>query len=56
MAWQQRSEIGGTSETDAGLGSIVKLSEHYALLFSGGPTWTDHRTGYHFYGALGLFF
>lgn len=56
VAWQQRSEIGGTSETDAGLGSIVKLSEHYALLFSGGPTWTDHRTGYHFYGALGLFF
>ena len=56
LAWQQRSENGGTSETDAGLGSIVKLSDHYALLFSGGPTWADHRTGYHFYGALGLFF
>jgi hypothetical protein len=56
VAWQQRSVSGGTSETDAGLGSIVKLSDHYALLFSGGPTWTDHRTGYHFYGALGLFF
>lgn len=48
--------IGGTSQTRAGVGSIVKLSDHYALLFSGGPTWADHRTGYHFYGALGLFF
>jgi len=56
LAWQQRSETDGTSEADAGLGSIVKLSDHYALLFSGGPTWADHRTGYHFYGALGLFF
>jgi hypothetical protein len=55
-AWQQRSESGGTSETDLGLGSIVKLSDHYALLFSGGPTWADHRTGYHFYASLGLFF
>ena len=56
VAWQQRSGSGGTSETDAGLGSIVKLSDHYALLFSGGPTWADHRTGYHFYASLGLFF
>jgi hypothetical protein len=56
VAWQQADSDGGTSETDAGLGSIVKLSDHYALLFSGGPTWADHRTGYHFYGALGLFF
>jgi hypothetical protein len=47
---------GETAETNAGVGSIVKLSDHYALLFSGGPTWADHRTGYHFYGALGLFF
>jgi len=47
---------GGTAETSAGVGSIVKLSDHYALLFSGGPTWADHRTGYHLYGALGLFF
>lgn len=48
--------VGGTAQTRAGIGSIVKLSDHYALLFSGGPTWADHRTGYHFYGALGLFF
>ena len=46
----------GTAQTRAGLGSIVKLSEHYALLFSGGPTWADRRTGYHLYAALGLFF
>ncbi len=54
---QQGSDtIGETAETNAGVGSIVKLSDHYALLVSGGPTWGDHRTGYHFYGALGLFF
>ncbi len=40
----------------AGIGSIVKLSDHYALLFSGGPIFADHRTRYHFYAALGLFF
>lgn len=46
----------GTSQTRAGVGAIMQLSKHEALLFSGGPTWADHRTGYHFYGALGLFF
>lgn len=56
VAWQQRDADDGTDETDAGLGAIVKLSEHYGLLFSGGPTWADGRTGYHFYGSLGLFF
>ena len=56
VAWQQPDTAGGTNQVRAGIGSIVKLSEHYALLFSGGPTWADHRTGYHFYGALGLFF
>ena len=34
--------------------TIVKLSGHDSMLFSGGPTWADHRTGYHFYVALGL--
>ncbi|MGE5062893.1 MAG: hypothetical protein ACM3IG_02395 [Myxococcales bacterium] len=48
--------VGGTAQNRAGVGSIIKLSDHNALLFSGGPTWADHRTGYHFYGALGLFF
>jgi hypothetical protein len=47
---------GGTAQTRAGIGSIVKLSNHYNLLFSGGPTWAEHRTGYHFYAALGLDF
>jgi len=56
VAWQQRDSDDDTAETSAGIGAIVKLSDHYALLFSGGPTWADHRTGYHFYGSLGLFF
>lgn len=56
VTWQQPDSVGGTNQTRAGVGSIVKLSDHYALLFSGGPTWADHRTGYHLYGALGLFF
>lgn len=56
VTWQQRDSDDGSAEPDAGLGAIVKLSEHYALLFSGGPTWANHRTGYHFYGSLGLFF
>ncbi|HEX5257978.1 MAG TPA: transporter [Sphingomicrobium sp.] len=56
VAWQQRDSDDGTAETSAGLGTIVKLSHHYALLFSGGPTWADRRAGYHFYGSLGLFF
>lgn len=47
---------GGTAQTRAGLGSIVKLTDHYALLISGGPTWVDHRTSYHFYAALGMNF
>jgi hypothetical protein len=47
---------GGTSQTRAGIGTIIQLSEHYALLFSGGPTWADHQTSYRFYAALGLNF
>jgi hypothetical protein len=53
---QGPDETGGTAQTRAGLGSIVKLSDHYALLFSGGPTWADHRTAWHAYAALGLNF
>jgi hypothetical protein len=48
--------VGGRASTSLGVGSIVKLGGPYALLFSGGPTWADHRTGFHFYGALGLNF
>ena len=53
---QGADTIGGTPQTRAGVGAIVQLSKHQALLFSGGPTWADHGTGYHFYGALGLYF
>jgi hypothetical protein len=45
---------GGTAQTRAGVGAIFKLAEHANLLVSGGPSWADHQTGYHFYGALGL--
>lgn len=56
LAWQQPDAVGGTNQTRAGVGAIYKLSEHYSLLFSGGPTWADHQTGYHFYAALGTDF
>jgi len=51
---QGAESVGGTAQTRAGLGANVQLSDHYALLFSGGPTWADHRTGYHAYAAVGL--
>ena len=44
----------GTAQTRAGLGSIIAVSKHANLLLSGGPTWAEHRTGYHFYAAFGL--
>lgn len=53
---QGPDSVGGTAQTNVGVGSIIGLSEHYNLLFSGGPTWADHRTGYHFYAALGMNF
>src|SRR5947209_5976021 len=46
--------LGGTPQTRAGIGTIVQLTKHYTLLFSGGPTWADGRTSYRFYAALGL--
>lgn len=46
--------VGGTSQTRAGLGSIIAVSKHANILLSGGPTWADRRTGYHLYVALGL--
>jgi hypothetical protein len=56
LAWQQRDQDGGTAETDAGVGATVKLTQHEGLLLSGGPTWADHRRGYHFYASLRLYF
>lgn len=45
-----------TAQTSAGLGAILKLSEHHALLVSAGPTWADHQTSYHVYASIGLNF
>ena len=56
LTWQQPDSIDGTNQVRPGIGSIVKLTRRYALLFSGGPTFADHRTSYHFYTALGLLF
>lgn len=56
LSRQGPDTIEATAQTRAGAGAILHLSAHEAMLFSGGPTWADHRTGYHFYGALGLFF
>lgn len=56
LAHQGSGAVGGTAQTRAGVGTIVHLSGPYSLLASGGPTWADHRTGYHFYAALGLNF
>lgn len=51
---QGRDTAGGTSQTRAGIGTIVRLSGQSSVLMSGGPTWADHQTGYHLYAALGL--
>jgi hypothetical protein len=48
--------VGGAAQTRAGIGGIIQLSDHCSLLLSGGPTWADHQTSYHFYAALGLNF
>jgi hypothetical protein len=53
---QGSDTVGATAQTRAGVGTIIQISDHYALLFSGGPTWADHQTSYHFYAALGLNF
>lgn len=56
LARQGPDTIGATAQTRAGLGAVVKLAGPYSLLLSGGPTWADHRTGYHAYAALGANF
>jgi hypothetical protein len=47
---------GGSPKTDLGAGAIIHIRGASSLLLSGGPSWSDHRTGYHFYAALGLNF
>ncbi|HEY0413861.1 MAG TPA: transporter [Allosphingosinicella sp.] len=56
IARQGADTFGGTAQTRAGLGSIVHISGPASLLISGGPTWADRRTGFHFYAALGFDF
>lgn len=56
VAHQTPDSVGATAQTRAGVGTVVKVGGPYALLMSAGPTWADHRTGYHVYGALGLSF
>jgi hypothetical protein len=56
IARQGPDADGGTAQTRAGVGAIVALGGPYALLLSGGPTWADRQTSYHFYAALGLNF
>ena len=53
---QGADSVGGTAQTRADIGSTFRFSDHYGLLASAGPTWADHRTGYHFYAALGIFY
>ena len=53
---QGPDSVGGTTQTRAGLGTILQLGGPASLLLSGGPTWSDHQTGYHFYGAVGFNF
>jgi hypothetical protein len=53
---QGADTVGGTAQTRAGIGSIVHLGGPASLLLSGGPTWADRRTGFHFYAALGFNF
>lgn len=56
LARQGADVEGNTAQTRLGLGSIIQLNNHEAVLLSGGPTWANHQTSYRFYAALGLFF
>ena len=56
VALQGADTIDGTAQTRLGIGTIVKLDDHHALLFSGGPTFADHQTSYRLYAALGFNF
>lgn len=53
---QSRDSARGTAQTRAGIGAVTRLTQHLGLLASAGPTLADHRTGYHFYAAVGLFY
>ncbi len=55
---QEADTVGGQASTSLGIGGILQLKAPFRLLFSGGPTFTDHEdsTGFHAYVALGLDF
>lgn len=56
LTHQTSDSVGAPAQTAAGVGAILKVSKHHALLFSAGPTWSGHQTGYHAYASLGLDF
>lgn len=56
VAWQAADTRGGDAEVGVNVGLIRKLGGPYSLLMAGGPTFSDGRTGYHGYAALGLNF
>ena len=53
---QGAETVGATAQTRAGVGSIIHIAGPASLLMSGGPTWAEHQTGFHFYAALGFDF
>ena len=56
VAHQGSSVRGGAAQTRAGLGATLQMSDHSALLMTGGPTWADGVTSYRWYTALQLTF
>jgi hypothetical protein len=56
VAWQSTDTDGGSSDTRINVGLIRKLGGPFALLLSGGPSFSRDGTGYHGYAALSLNF
>ena len=54
LARQGSDTVGGATQTRAGVGAIIHIAGPASLLMSGGPSWADHRTGFHFYAAIGF--
>jgi hypothetical protein len=56
MTYQSADTTGGSGTVGVDVGMIRKLGGPYSLLLAGGPTFSDGKTGYHSYLALGLNF
>jgi hypothetical protein len=56
VSWQSADAEGGSNTTGIDAGAIQKLPGPFALLLAGGPTFSNGKTGYHGYAALGLSF